>query len=119
MSSGNSVETPPSRPTAGEWLTRQMNNKGMSVRQLANELGVTGKTVYDWRDNRTAISEARIPKIAEELGVSEIEARRGLGYWVPQDGDDEPPASNADELDELVADLTAVLERIRRLRRRD
>lgn len=79
----NPAQPPPS-DSPGTWLTRQMERKDISVRHLAEALGVTGKTVYDWRDDRTAISEGRIPRLAAVLGVSEIEARRGVGYWVPE-----------------------------------
>lgn len=99
----------------GTWLTRQMERRHLSVRRLAESLGVTGKTVYDWRDDRTAVSEARIPRLANELGVTEVEARRGLGYWVPE-GSEPQPAKNAGELDEILRDLTDVLDRFRRWR---
>lgn len=69
----------------GEWLTRQMDRADVSVRQAADALGVTTKTVYEWLNGKTAVSEERVPRLAEVLGVSEIEARRGLGYWVPAD----------------------------------
>lgn len=100
-----SAQPPPSH-TPGAWLTRQMERRKTSVRRLADELGVTSKTVYDWRDDRTAVSEARVPRLAAVLGVSEIEARRGLGYWIPE-GALPPPA----ELDR--EQLRAALRRFR------
>lgn len=70
---------------AGEWLTRQMDRQGVSVAQVASALDVTTKTVYYWRGNKTDVSEERVPRLAEVLGISELEARRGLGFWVPAD----------------------------------
>jgi transcriptional regulator with XRE-family HTH domain len=102
----------------GEWLTRQMERENVSVRLVAEALGVTTKTVYDWQGGKTAISEERIPRLAEVLGVSELQARRGLGFWVP----DESAAAHAGREDEIDAALEvmraaiAELERIKRSR---
>lgn len=106
---------PPPSDSPGSWLTQQMERKHINVRRLAEALDVTDKTVYGWRDDRGAVSEARIPKLAEALGISEIEARRGLGYWVPE-GSEPQPVRDAGELDEILQELTSVLERFRRWR---
>lgn len=95
-----------------------MERRNVSVRNLAEALGVTGKTVYDWRDDRTAISEARIPRLANELGVSEIEARQGLGYWVPADSPEPPSSYDVDELRDLRTQLNAIIDRIEEIQRR-
>lgn len=109
------AQTPPS-DSPGAWLTRQMERRSIGVQQLADALGVTGKTIYYWRDDKTAVSETRVPRLAEVLGVSELEARRGLGYWVPSDNG-EAPAKDTAELEEIITDLANVLERFRRWRR--
>lgn len=107
---------PSTRPEPGAWLTRQMDDRGISVQQLATAMGVTEKSVYDWRGNRTPISESRIAKLAEILSVSEIEARRGLGYWVPNGEQQESgPAIDRAELVKLKQDLLSILERIDKL----
>lgn len=111
--STDSDPTPSQSP--GSWLSRQMKRRAIAVRRLADEMGVTTKTVYDWRDDRTAISEARVPKLAEVLSVSEVEARRALGYWVPTGADPEP-ASDAD-LDAVEALLEQALAELNRLKR--
>lgn len=111
----NDSDPAPSQ-SPGTWLTRLMERRSIAVRRLADEMGVTPKTVYDWRDDRTAISEERVPRLAEALGVTEIEARRGLGFWVPS-GIEREPAKNTAELEEIIADLTNALERFRRWRR--
>lgn len=113
----NSAQPSPS-PSPGSWLTRQMERRSMTVRHLAEAMGVTGKTVYDWRDDRTIISEARVPLLAQLLSTSEIDARRGLGYWVP-DENTEPPAMDAEELariETLLAEAIAELNRLKRKR---
>lgn len=102
----------------GTWLTRLMERRNVSVRSLAEALGVTGKTVYDWRDDRTAVSEARIPRLANELGVTEVEARRGLGYWVPSSPEPAAPQYDVDELRDLRSQLTAIIDRIEEMQRR-
>lgn len=111
----NSAQPSPSRPTAGAWLSHQMERKDISVRRIADALDVTTQTVYDWRGDRASVSEARVPKLADLLGVTEIDARRGLGYWVPEDSEPQP-VRDAGELDEILMDLTTVLERFRRWR---
>lgn len=98
-----------------EWLTRQIERRRMTVRHFADAMGVTSKTVYDWRDGRTAISEERVPRLAEILGISEIEARRGLGFWVPSDTTQEQP--KADGLDAVEEMLEAALAELNRLKR--
>lgn len=113
----NPAQPPPS-DSPGTWLTRQMERKNISVRSLAEALGVTGKTVYDWRDDRTAVSEARIPRLANELGVSEMEARRGLGYWVPSSTEPAATGYDVDELRELRAQLDRILDKIEEIQRR-
>lgn len=113
--SNSSASLPNESP--GQWLTRQMERKDLGVRQLARALDVTEKAIYEWRGDRTAISEVRVSKLAEVLGVSELEARRGLGYWVPETGEPERPDMRS-ELLELRQQLVNILERIDEIQRR-
>jgi transcriptional regulator with XRE-family HTH domain len=100
--------------STGEWLARQIGRRGVTVRQIAEALGVTTKTVYDWQSGKTAISEERVPRLAEILSVSELEARRGLGFWVPS-GDEPPPIdSRLDEMETLARSLLDLVEEIRK-----
>lgn len=93
----NSVEPQPS-PSAGAWLTRLMERRGVSVQQMSEALNVTEKTVYYWRNDKTSVSEERVPRLAAALGVSEIEARRGLGYWVPEGASPSPAKLDREQL---------------------
>lgn len=116
--SSNSAQPPPN-PSPGAWLTRQMERRSISVRQLAEALGVTEKTIYFWRDDKTAVSEPRIPVLAETLGLSEIAARRGLGYWVPVESSEPAgPQYDVDELRDLREQLSAIIDRIEEMQRR-
>lgn len=74
----------------------------MNVRQLADALNVATQTVYNWQSDRTVISEERVPHLAEVLGVSELEARRGLGYWVPDESTPTLPESDREQLREAL-----------------
>lgn len=109
---------PPPSDSPGSWLTHQMERKSISVRRLADALGVTDKTVYGWRDDRGAVSETRIPKLAAALGISEIEARRGLGYWVPDVTSGSPPAMDEEELAAVEALLEQAIAELNRLKQR-
>lgn len=111
----SATDTPPSRPTAGAWLTRQMERRSIGVQQLADALGVTGKTIYYWRDDKATVSEERIPRLAEVLGLTEIATRRGLGYWVPKEHEVEPADRTREELATLREELQGILDRIDRL----
>lgn len=113
----NSVQPPPS-PSPGQWLTNQMERRNISVRQLAEAMGVVEKSVYFWRDDKTAVSEARIPKLAEALAISEIQVRQGLGYWVPAESPEPPPDYDVDELRDLRNQLNTILDRIEEIQRR-
>lgn len=84
-----------------------MERRDVSIQRIAEALGVTEKTVYYWRNGKTTVSEERIPRLAEVLGVSELEARRGLGYWVPEG----PTGAAGPELD--VDQLRDALQRFR------
>lgn len=114
----NSVQPPPSQ-TPGAWLARQMERRNTSVQQLAEALGVTGKTIYYWRDDKTAVSEERVPRLAEVLGVSEVEARRGLGYWVPDPGESVPPELDRDQLRETLDRFRKAADDLERLINRE
>jgi transcriptional regulator with XRE-family HTH domain len=93
-----------------------MERKQVSARRLADALGIATQTVYSWQNGKTTVNEDRVPRLAEVLGVSEIEARRGLGFWVPDEG----TAESMGEIDEIDAALDAMraaiaeLERIKR-----
>lgn len=114
----DSAQTSPN-PSPGEWLSHQMERRPISVRELADALEVTEKAVYDWRRDRSVVSENRVPQLAKVLNISELEARRGLGYWVPPTLKKAAAmnARKAAEMDAIIADLTDVLERFRRWRK--
>lgn len=101
----------------GEWLTQQMERRGVSVRQIAEALNVTTKAVYDWQGGKTAISEERVPRLAAVLGVSEVEARRGLGFWVPDESVAGQSAQEADEIDAALDVMRAAIAELERIKR--
>jgi len=101
----------------GDWLKSLMDRRQISVRQIADALEVTPKTVYDWRDERTVINEERVPRLAEILGVSEVEARRGLGFWVPDESNAEGPTTEVDEIDAALDAMRAAIAELERIKR--
>lgn len=98
----NSAQPMPSRTSPGAWLTQQMERKQISARHLADTLGIATQTVYSWQNGKTSVNEDRVPRLAAVLGVSEIEARRGLGYWVPTGEEPSPPDLDRDQLREAL-----------------
>jgi len=105
--------------TRGEWLTRQMERRQISVRQIADALDVATQTVYNWQSSKSVINEDRVPRLAEVLGVSEMEARRGLGFWVPDAGETMPPELDRDQLREALRRFRQAAEDLERLINRE
>lgn len=110
----NPAEPQPS-PSAGAWLTHQMERRSISVQRIAEALSVTEKTVYYWRNDKTTVSEERVPRLAAVLGVSEIEARRGLGYWIPEGALPPPAELDRDQLREALRRFRQAADDLERL----
>jgi transcriptional regulator with XRE-family HTH domain len=95
-------------PEAGQWIREQREARGLSVREFAAEMDVATQVIYEWQNGKSAVSEQRVEQLAEVLGVSIIEARRNLGYWVPEEVDGIPTwrlrTLTEDELFELLRD---------------
>jgi transcriptional regulator with XRE-family HTH domain len=96
----------------GGWLKEQMERRKLTQRDVAQAVGLREQAVYYWLSNRTAPKDEAAAKLAALLDVPQVEVRRRFGLWVPEDGDPEPARSTA-ELEEIMRDLTAVLERFR------
>jgi transcriptional regulator with XRE-family HTH domain len=96
-----------------------MERKQVSARRLADALGIATQTVYSWQNGKTTVNEDRVPRLAEVLGVSEMEARRGLGYWVPDDGSEVPPELDRDQLREALQRFRQAADDLERLINRE
>ena len=103
--------------TRDGWLTRQMERRQITVRQLADALDVATQTVYNWQSGKSVINEERVPQLAAALDLSVVETRRGLGFWVQ--GEQDPPAETVsiDELKALREMLQKALDRIEEIQR--
>lgn len=99
----------------GTWLREQMERRKLTQRDVAQAVGLREQAVYYWLSNRTAPKDEAAAKLAALLDVPEVEVRRRFKLWVPEDGDPGPARSTA-ELEEIMRDLTAVLERFRQWR---
>lgn len=104
-------------PDPGSWLRDQMERRRLSTHDVAEAVGLRDQAVYYWLTGRTAPKDDAAAKLAALLDVPEVEVRRRFGLWVPEEA--EQPARNADDLDEIIAELTAALEKFRRWRRGD
>lgn len=95
-----------------------MERRQIGVRQIADALEVTTQTTYAWINGKTAISEERVPQLAGILGVSELEARRGLGFWVP-DETAEPPELDKEQMREALRRFRQAADDLERLINRE
>lgn len=101
----------------GDWLREQLDARDLTTHDVAQAVGLRDQAVYYWLTGRTAPKDEAATKLAELLNVPEIEVRRRFGLWTPEEGDGEQPARDPDELDAIIEEMTAVLERFRRWRR--
>lgn len=69
---------------AGEWLRRARKRGGYRTAvALADALGIDRSMVSRYESGISEVDDDRAQQIAEVLGLSLIEVRRGLGLWVP------------------------------------
>ncbi|ABC64331.1 helix-turn-helix domain-containing protein [Erythrobacter litoralis] len=65
------------RASLGKRLATMRQERGLTLAQVAEELGVSKPTVWAWEHDRSQPVASRISAIAEVLGVSEIELATG------------------------------------------
>jgi phage repressor protein C with HTH and peptisase S24 domain len=63
--------------TLGERIRSAANKKGMSLKRLSTELGVTYETVRKWATNETAPNRSRMLDVCRILEIRESELRFG------------------------------------------
>ena len=61
----------------GEIISTLRKEKGMTQKEIADQLGITDKAVSKWERNIAFPDTATIPKLAEILGVSVEELMQG------------------------------------------
>jgi transcriptional regulator with XRE-family HTH domain len=104
--------------SAGEWLRNALAQRGISVREATEAVGLKAtQAVYAWLSDKAAPTDEAAARLAMLLDVPEMEVRRRFNLWVPEEGDSQRPARNPEELDQIIEDLTAVLARFRKWRR--
>jgi len=79
-----------SNNTMGELISSLRKEKGMTQKELADQLNITDKAVSKWERNVSCPDISTIPKLAEILGISADEllntkpespaGHRGAGY---------------------------------------
>lgn len=101
---------------AGRWLRTQRERRGMSARQLATALDIAPQSVNNWETGKNAVSDEGAARIADVFDMDEIDVRRGLGLWVPEEHRGE-----AEDLDEQQRHYITLIEEARQavLRRID
>ncbi len=68
---------------AGEWLREARTARGVSARDFAQQLDVTVQQLSRYEIGDNAVDDERAALIARALSMPLVEARRGLGLWVP------------------------------------
>ena len=66
-----------SNVSMGEIISTLRKEKGMTQKEIADQLGITDKAVSKWERNIAFPDTATIPKLAEILGVSVEELMQG------------------------------------------
>lgn len=102
-------------PAPGDWLRQQMERRQLTTHDVARATGLRDQAVYYWLTGRTAPKDEAAGKLAELLGVPEVEVRRRFGLWIPSEQDGHEPAINRSELEQIRADIIDILQRIERL----
>lgn len=70
---------------AGRWLKETRERRGYRVAaDFARGLGVTPSLVSHWERGINKVTDAQAKQIADLLGLGEIEVRRNLTLWVPE-----------------------------------
>mgnify|MGYP006313009465 CR=1 FL=1 len=72
----------------GDRLTLELERHGMSQRELARQLGVSGQAVTHWVKGSGRPSWDRLVRLEDLLGVPRGELMEMLGYRPPVDGAD-------------------------------
>ncbi|SDL04576.1 Helix-turn-helix [Glycomyces sambucus] len=101
--------------TAGNWLRRERENRGLSGTAFAERLGIGQVRVSSYERGQYEIPEELSPKIAEVLDLPLLEVREGLGFWVPSDAELEELRYHTDPTqlsDEVL--ITELMQRVRR-----
>lgn len=68
-----------------ERFSKLRSDRGLSLSQIASELGVSRPTVWAWEHGRSRPVESRIEPLAELLGVTAAELASGHDRTVPEE----------------------------------
>lgn len=101
-----------SEMTAGEWLRREMERRSITTHDVAEAVGLRDQAVYYWLTGRTSPKDDAAGKLAELLGIPEVEVRRRFGMWVPDDKAADLPPAELEELRKLRKQLDAAIQRL-------
>jgi transcriptional regulator with XRE-family HTH domain len=64
-----------------QWLLPKLEERGLTVEELANKIGVTRAAVYFWLNDTTRPSESAMKRICDLLGLPFEE---GLAQYTPK-----------------------------------
>lgn len=94
------------RVAAAKWLRETREARGYSTAgAFARALGIERYQLSNWETGRSAIGDDDAARIAETLGMPEIQVRRGLGLWVPREPDTEADLPSPGDFEAIVTQL--------------
>jgi transcriptional regulator with XRE-family HTH domain len=109
----------PELPAAGRWIRDQRERRGITTQaDLARRLGWDKTAVNNYETRGVQVPDERARQLATFFGLDEIEVRRNLGLWVPEDEPARQDPPTDEELrasglaPETVEDLLAMRRRI-------
>ena len=86
------------------WLQQRLEDRGWKAADLAPKIPVVPSLVSRWMDESQRPSPESVLKIADALGVDEVEAMIAAGYLSPRPGE---PGTDSPRLFELHKKLDA------------
>jgi transcriptional regulator with XRE-family HTH domain len=81
-------------PNLGPNITRARKRRGLSVAELAKELGISRAAVYQWERNARAPAKRHVLKLAEilQLPLKDFRPANSTGASYPRDDTDSEEA---------------------------
>jgi transcriptional regulator with XRE-family HTH domain len=92
------------RASAGEWLRNEREQRGLTQKQLATMLRVSGASLSSYERGVSAPADGTCEDLGRIFVTSPSAVRRRFGLYVPEDTVDQVPPAPATVLEAILAD---------------